>query len=71
MRRIHNWHQTRAGFLVFGIVELVIAYGFASLAINRGSLIWYILTIIFLVGGLQNLVKLIWKAIHGNETTKA
>lgn len=71
MRKLHNWHQSRVGLLVFGVIELAIAYGFASVAIDRGSLIWYILTLIFLVGGLQNLVKLIWKATRGSKTTEA
>ena len=58
LNRLDKWHKTRAGLLVFGLVELAIAYGFVSLAIDRGNLWWYLLTLIFLVGALQNLIKL-------------
>jgi len=61
MKKLHKWHQTRVGLLVFGLIELAIAYGFASLAIDRGNFLWYLLALIFLVGALQNLFKLIGK----------
>ncbi len=51
MKKLHNWHQTKLGLLVFGLVELGVAYGFAGLAIDRGGLWWYALTLIFFVGG--------------------
>ncbi len=59
LNKLEQWHQTRTGLLVFGLVELAIAYGFASLAIDHGNLWWYLLTLIFLVGALQNLFKFI------------
>ncbi len=67
MKSLHNWHQTKLGLLVFGLIELAITYGFASLAIDRGNLLYYVLTLIFLVGALQNLFKLIGKLIHGKD----
>jgi hypothetical protein len=70
MNSLHKWHQTKSGLLVFGIVELAIAYGFASLAIDSGSLWWYLLTLIFLVGALQNIFKLIGKLFHGRRKTR-
>jgi len=66
--RLDKWHKTRTGLLVFGLAELAIAYGFLSLSIDRGNLFWYLLTLIFLVGALQNLFKLIGKLIHGRQT---
>ena len=69
IKQLDKWHKTKSGLLVFGLLELLIAYGFASLAIARGNLWWYILTLIFLVGSLQNLFKLIGKLIHGNRKT--
>ena len=65
LKRLDNWHKTRVGLLVFSIVELALAYGFVSLAIDRGNFIWYLLTLVFFVGGLQNLVKLIGRITHG------
>jgi hypothetical protein len=66
LQTIDKFHKTWPGRLIFGLVELGIAYGFASLSIDRGNLWWYLLTLIFLVGGLQNLVKLIGKFIHAH-----
>lgn len=63
MHMLDKWHKTRLGLLVFALVELLIAYGFASLAIDRGNLLWYLLALIFLIGTLQNLVKLTGKFI--------
>lgn len=58
---IDTFHKTRTGYLVFGLVELVLAYLFASLAVNSGSLWQWALAIIFAVGFLQNIIKLAWK----------
>lgn len=65
IKQLDKWHQTKTGLLVFALAELLIAYGFASLAIDRGDLWYYLLTLIFLVGSLQNFFKLIGKLIHG------
>lgn len=59
MQKMHRWHQTKLGLFVFGLVELAAAYGFASLAIDRGNFLWYLLALILLVGALQNLFRLI------------
>lgn len=69
MRSLHKWHQTKLGLLVFGLVELALAYGFASLAIDRGNFLWYLLALIFLVGALQNIFKLIGKFFYGKQST--
>lgn len=68
LHTIDSWHQTKTGLLAFGLAELALAYGFASWAIDSGRLLAWSLAIILLVGGLQNLVKLIWKAVpHGRK----
>ncbi|HSW37591.1 MAG TPA: hypothetical protein VLG37_04470 [Candidatus Saccharimonadales bacterium] len=59
IKKLENWHQTKLGLLVFALLELAIAYGFGSLAIDRGSFGWFLLTLIFLIGSLQNFIKLI------------
>jgi len=59
LAKLDIWHKTKLGYLIFGLIELAITYGFASLAIDRGGLGWYLLTLIFLVGTLQNILKLI------------
>jgi hypothetical protein len=59
IKKLHMWHKTKMGCLVFAVVELALAYGLISLAIDRGSLWLYALTLIFLVGGLKNLLLLV------------
>ncbi|HVS58370.1 MAG TPA: hypothetical protein VHD60_01375 [Candidatus Saccharimonadales bacterium] len=65
--QINQFHKTRFGYAVFGLVELGLAYVFASLAIDSGNLWLYLLLLIFLVGGLQNIVKLVNNVIHGHK----
>jgi len=67
LNQLDKWHKSRPGLAVFAIVELVIADGFFSLSVDRGNFWWYILTLIFLVGALQNLVKLIGSLFHGKR----
>jgi hypothetical protein len=67
LQKLDRWHKTRAGLLVFAIIELGLAYAFVSLAIDRGNLFYYALSLIFLVGCLQNLVKLINNLLHNKR----
>jgi hypothetical protein len=64
LKQLDKWHKTKLGFLVFGLVELAIAYVFISLAIDRGNLLYYLLALIFLVGSLQNFTKLIARSLN-------
>jgi len=64
LQKLDTWHKTKPGFLVFTLAELAVAYGWASLAIDRGNFWYYLLALIFLVGALQNLVKLIGVLFH-------
>lgn len=70
LKQLDAWHKTKLGLLVFAVLELAICYGFASLAIDRGNPWWYLLTLLFLFGFLQNLVKFI-KALVIKETPRA
>jgi len=67
LKTLDHWHKTRLGLVVFAVVELALTYGFASLAIDRGSLWWYLLTLLFLVGALQNIVHLFGSFFHGRR----
>ena len=69
LKQLDKRHKTKVGLLVFGVVELAIAYGFFSLSIDRGNLWWYLFTLIFFIGSLQNLVKLIGRLVHGKRQT--
>ena len=64
-KKLDKWHKTKLGLLVFALVELALTYIFVSLAIDVGSLWYYLLTLIFLVGTLQNTLKLIGSFING------
>lgn len=67
LQTFDRWHKTSAGYTVAGLVELAISYGIGSLAINSGSWWEYVLTLIFLIGALQNFVKLIGSVLHGKD----
>lgn len=63
MNKLTKLYKTSAWFvLTIGIIELVIAYGFASLSIDRGNLWWYLFTIIFLIRGVKDLFKFVYRA---------
>jgi len=64
LQKLDVWHKTKLGFLIFGLLELAVAYGWASLAIDRGNLWYYLFALIFLVGALHNSVKLIGVLFH-------
>ncbi len=64
MKALHKWHQTKPGLLVFALLELAIAYAFLSLSIDRGNPFWYLLTLVFFIGFLQNSIKLIGRVFH-------
>jgi uncharacterized membrane protein HdeD (DUF308 family) len=64
INRLDRWHQTKAGLIVFGLIELGVAYVFASWAIDSGRLLAYFLAIIFLVLAIAQGVKFIKKVMH-------
>lgn len=64
MHKLNDWHQTKIGYLVFGLVEIVLAYAAVSWAIDSGRLLAYLLGIVFLIGGAQNIVKCIAKVVR-------
>ena len=57
VQQLDTFHKTTTGFLVFGGLELLVAYAVASWAIDTGELWQYLIAIILLVGGVQNIVK--------------
>ena len=67
MEQFDRWHKTRPGLLIFGVIEFLMAYGFLSLAIDRGSWWWYLLTVILLMGGVQSMSKLVVKVLRNGS----
>lgn len=59
LARMHRWHQTRSGMLAAMLVELAIAFVATSRAFATGSLWEYLVGLVFLVGALQNFVKIV------------
>lgn len=58
INRIHAFHKTKRGYLAFALVELAIAYIFASIAIDTGNLWVYLAATIFTVGAILNFLNL-------------
>ena len=67
LQSLDKWHHTRKGNLVFGVAELLIAYGFASLAINTAHTWAYVLGILFAYGGVRNLINIFYKPKNGKR----
>jgi predicted acyltransferase len=55
---IHNFHKTKKGYLVFALIEVALAYIFASIAIDTASMWAYLAAIIFAIGALLNFLNL-------------
>jgi hypothetical protein len=70
LNKLDRFHKTKLGYLAYGLVELGAAYLAVGLALDQGNILWYVLALIFLVGALQNIFKLIGKLIRGNGETK-
>lgn len=58
--QVDKFHKSRLGYTVFGLVELWLAYLFASWALNSGNLWEWALAFIFLFGFLQNIGRVIF-----------
>ncbi|MDZ7786565.1 MAG: hypothetical protein U5L95_05660 [Candidatus Saccharibacteria bacterium] len=58
LEKLHNWHHTKHGYLLFGVAELLIAYGFVSWAIDNGQLWTYFIGVVFFAGGIQNIYRM-------------
>ncbi len=59
--KFDKWKNTKQGYAIFAILELVMAYAIGSRALDTGSWWQYAFPLLLLVGGLQNLVRLIRK----------
>ena len=58
-RKLDTFHKTRTGYIVFGLVELAMCYGFVDWALDTGNLLWWAAAIILLVVALQDLIRAI------------
>ncbi len=69
MQLLNRFHKTITGLILFGVIELALAYGAASWAIDSGNLLLYVATIVLVFGGLRNFAKLMSNVIHGKRQT--
>ena len=67
LQTIDKWHHSKQGYFSFGLAELLIAYGFASWAIDSGQLWQYALAIIFVYGGARNWFRIFRNNKHGHK----
>jgi hypothetical protein len=64
LETIDRWHKTKQGHLIFALAELLLAYLFASLAIDSGNLLEYAVTFIFFFGSIQNFVRIFRQPLY-------
>ena len=64
LHRVDKFHKTAIGYLVFGLVELGLAYFFALWAIDNGNVWLYVITVAFFVGAVHDLVELTGKVVR-------
>lgn len=57
LNRLDGFHKSKRGYLIFGIVELILAYIFASIAIDTASMWAYLATIILSIGTVLNFIN--------------
>lgn len=69
--KIDRYHKTPKGHILFGAGELIISYAVLARSIDSGNLLLYVLFILLLLGGINNLVKGIFKRFKkGGAKTK-
>jgi len=61
--------STKTGLAVLTVLELLLAYGFASLAIDRGNLLYYLLTVVLLGYAIKHFIRLIGKFVHARQAS--
>jgi hypothetical protein len=61
LQTLDKFHKTRRGYAVFGLVELAMCYGFVDWALDTGNLLWWTAALVLLVGGLQDVLHVIWR----------
>ena len=68
--RIDRFHKTQKGYLLFAIIELVLAYIFVSIAIDTASMWAYLATLILFVGFIMNITRVFREPHPVSENNK-
>lgn len=61
MNNMFAWQETKVGLAVIAVLNLFIAYVWASLAINSGSLLQWFIAMLFFVLAITHAVKFVRK----------
>jgi hypothetical protein len=56
--KLNSFHKTRQGYAVFCALELIVAYIFASIAVDTANMWAYLATIVLSIGAIINFVNL-------------
>lgn len=67
---IDRFHKTKKGKLVFGILEIGLAYLVVSRAIDTGSLWEWLLGLLLLLGAFNNLVRILFRQVNKDAKNK-
>lgn len=54
LARLDEFHKTRLGCAVFGLIELVMSYGFLDWGLDSGGWWFWVIALFLFVGSLQN-----------------
>lgn len=65
--KLDKFHNSKPGYVFFGLFGLVVAYIFISLAIDSGNWFDYLIVLLALVLFLQNLTRLIGSFLSGKS----
>jgi len=60
LQKLDDFHKTRRGYAVFGVIELAMAWGFADWALDTGAWWLWVITAFLLLGVAQNLFHVIF-----------
>jgi hypothetical protein len=63
LQKVEAWHKTKHGYLLFGVAELLLAYGFISWAIDSGQLWQYVISIVLFIGAIRNFFRMMQKVL--------
>jgi hypothetical protein len=67
LNKLDKFHKTRTGYAAFALIELALAYVFISWAIDSGNWLDYLLALVFTIGFLQNITRLIGALVRGKK----
>lgn len=57
MEKLQTFHKTKQGYIVFGLIELILLYIFASIAIDTANMFAYLASLVLFIGAILNFVN--------------